>query len=48
MVSADDVGAGRSIGTKADFTTSIGSSSDSSADECSLVELSSMLILICD
>lgn len=48
MVSADEVGAGRSIGTKADFTTSMCSSSDSSPDECSLVELSSMLILICD
>lgn len=36
---------GRRIGTKADFTTSMCSSSESS-DDCSLVELSSMELLI--
>lgn len=48
VVSAEDAGAGRKIGTKADLTTSMCSSSDSSADEWSLVELSSILILIWD
>lgn len=46
VVVVDAVKVGRSIGTKADFTTSMCSSSESSSEDecmdCSLVELSSM------